>query len=170
MNNFLILGLPRSRTAWLANFLTHDGLFCYHEGSNGCRSLDEYKLKLAFDNTGDANTGLVMFDIKKLFPDFKIVVIDSEPERSIEFSKDVLNLYIEHEILLMKQRLDDTEGLHVSLEELNMHLRGIWDYVSDCKPFDGRRADMLINLDVQIRDPRSMDLDAAQDFINDCYS
>ena len=43
--NFFVLGLPRSRTAWLANFLTYDGYFCFHEGIDGCRSIDDYKKK-----------------------------------------------------------------------------------------------------------------------------
>lgn len=31
MSNFLILGLPRSRTFWLSQLLTGDGVECYHD-------------------------------------------------------------------------------------------------------------------------------------------
>ena len=73
--DFLVLGLPRSRTAWLANFLTHDGLFCYHEAINGCSSMKEYKEKV--EGKGDSNTALALFDFEKHFPETKIIVIDT---------------------------------------------------------------------------------------------
>jgi hypothetical protein len=168
MNNFLILGLPRSRTAWLANFLTYDGLFCYHEGTNGCRSLEEYKNKLT-PGRGDSNTGLGLFDVKRLFSDFNIVVIDSEPEKAIQFSKDVFGVMVEEQILMLKENLDAIDGLHISLEEINDNLREIWEYVTDI-PFHEERAELLKTFNIQSQHPENMDFDAAQDFINDCYS
>lgn len=32
MDNFLIVGLPRSRTSWLANLFTYGPCFCVHDG------------------------------------------------------------------------------------------------------------------------------------------
>jgi hypothetical protein len=33
MKPFAVLGTPRSRTAWMARFLTYGGTYCYHEPS-----------------------------------------------------------------------------------------------------------------------------------------
>ena len=84
MSTFLILGLPRSRTAWLANFLTYDGLFCYHEAINGCKNIKEYKQKVK--GKGDSNTALALFDFESHFPNAKIIIIDSEIDKAVEVS------------------------------------------------------------------------------------
>ena len=82
--SFFILGLPRSRTAWLANFMTYDGYCCYHEGTNGCYTIEQYKAKLG-GRIGDANTGLIMFNFRKHFPKDKVVIIDSSIDAAVEY-------------------------------------------------------------------------------------
>jgi len=168
VSNFFVLGLPRSRTAWLANFLTYDGMRCHHEGTNECHSLKQYQFLLA-DDEGDSNTGLVIIDIKKFFPDAKIVIIDSDPDKAIEYSRRTFGMDCAENILIMKEKLDAMGGLHVALEDINLRLLDIWDYLTGL-PFDDSRANMLINMDIQIKDPHTMDISAAQDFINDCNS
>ena len=115
MSNFLILGLPRSRTAWLANFMTSDGIQCSHEGLNGCKSLDEYKAKFK-PNSGDSNTGLASFNFEDLFEDFKIVVIDSEIEASVDFTKRYFNADVTSEMEVLNKRLDSIECLHIKID------------------------------------------------------
>ncbi|MEE9119186.1 MAG: hypothetical protein V3U02_11435 [Calditrichia bacterium] len=160
--SFLVLGLPRSRTAWLANFLTYDGQFCYHEGVNGCNSIEEYKEKIK--GKGDSNTGLMFFDFEKYFPDTKIIIIDSSIEDSVEFGKEVFNLDVSNEMLQGKNRLDNIKGLHIKLEDINENLKEIWEYVSN-KPFDQDRADMLVKLDIKTLNPHDIDLNALNNFI-----
>jgi hypothetical protein len=165
---FFVLGLPRSRTAWLANFLTYDGQFCFHEGIDGCNSIEEYKEKV--EGKGDSNTGLMLFDFEEHFPDAKIIIIDSEIEKSVKFGRDVYNANIELEMEIGKNRLDNIEGLHVKLEDINSRLREIWEYVSD-KEFNQDRADMLIKLDVQVKNPLDIDFEAIGQFkgtVNAC--
>ena len=159
--NFLILGLPRSRTAWLANFLTYDGLFCYHEAINGCESIDEYKEKV--QGKGDSNTGLMLFDFEKHFPDTKIIVIDSDINSAVRFGREVFNTDIEIEMTIAKKRLDNIKGFHVKLEDINSRLREIWEYVSDTE-FNQERANILIDLDVKVLDPFNIDLLAISKF------
>lgn len=158
---FFVTGLPRSRTAWLANFLTYDDQFCYHEGLNGCSSIDEYKDKVK--DKGDSNTGLMMFDFKDHFPDSKVIVIDSSVDKSIEFSKSVFGVDLTDIMVKGKTRLDSINGLHININDINDRLKEIWEYVSD-KPFDKERADMLIKLNIQVNDPLSMDGEAANKF------
>lgn len=77
---FFITGLPRSRTAWLANFLTFGASFCYHEGLLGCRSLDDLYRKmdaLKRPVCGDADTALLHFvsRLREENPEAEIVLI-----------------------------------------------------------------------------------------------
>lgn len=43
---FFITGLPRSRTAWLANLFTWGDSFCYHDALPDCESLGELDIML----------------------------------------------------------------------------------------------------------------------------
>ena len=104
--NFLILGLPRSRTAWLANFLTYDGLFCYHEAINGCLNMDEYAEKVK--GKGDSNTALALFDFEHMFPDAKIIVVDSSIDAAVTFGFEQGH-DIREAMTIEKQRLDSIE-------------------------------------------------------------
>ena len=150
MSDFLVLGLPRSRTAWLANFLTYDDITCSHEGLNGCHSLEQYKAKFK-PNSGDSNTGLALFDFEELFRDFKIIVIDTDITAAVEFSKKYFADDSTEVMTRLKVRLDGLDGLHIKFSEINNNLDVIWDYVSD-KPFNRERAEMLVGLDIQVRD------------------
>jgi hypothetical protein len=49
--HFFILGLPRSRTAWCANFLTHGPSFCFHEPLLGCASFADLEAKFRLIDT-----------------------------------------------------------------------------------------------------------------------
>lgn len=74
---FLILGLPRSRTAWLARFLTYRDWHCGHEELLRCRSFDDLRSWLAQPCTGSAETVAAPFWrlIPKLAPHARIVVV-----------------------------------------------------------------------------------------------
>lgn len=84
MRPFFILGLPRSRTAWLATFLNYGPAFCFHEGMIGCNSVDAYARKLCAmgaSYVGDSSSGTVIFidEIMTLFPEARLVVVDRDP-------------------------------------------------------------------------------------------
>ncbi len=161
--NFLILGLPRSRTAWLANFCTHDGLFCHHEALNGCHTMREYANKFK-DEVGDSNTGLIFFDFKKYLPNAKIIVIDKNIERSVDFAEKEFDFDSFSAFTHAKKMLDELDGLHVKFEEIDERLEEIWKYVTD-KPFDQKRADMLLKMRIQVKDVHDIDDDAFQELI-----
>ena len=84
MKNFFIIGLPRTRTAWLANFLTNGDGFCFHEAMRTCSNLDELKAKMATEcrdtvtTVGDADPSLcqILPEVIAKFPEAKIVVIN----------------------------------------------------------------------------------------------
>lgn len=82
---FFIVGLPRTRTAWLANFLTNGNAFCHHELMRTCTTLDELEQKMTrraedctpYQIVGDADPCLTGFlaDAIGKFPEAKWVVI-----------------------------------------------------------------------------------------------
>lgn len=56
MSPFLVLSLPRSRSAWLSRFLTYGDTICGHEELRHLRSLDDIKLWFDQPNIGSAET------------------------------------------------------------------------------------------------------------------
>ncbi len=158
MNNFLVLGLPRSRTAWLANFLSYDEMTCTHEGINGFRTLEEYRNSFT-PNMGDANTGLALFKFERYFKDFKKVIIEREADHAIRYSKEMFGLESDVAMTTIRDRLKRIQGLHIPFDEIDSRLEEIWDYVSPAQ-FNEKRAEMLIGFDVQVRDVFNYDVDA----------
>ena len=53
---FMILGTPRSRTAWLAKLLSFGGVECIHEPSIDFKSLDDLQTFLQRPDTGAADS------------------------------------------------------------------------------------------------------------------
>tara|TARA_R110000803_G_scaffold34529_4_gene75314 strand:- start:949 stop:1470 length:522 start_codon:yes stop_codon:yes gene_type:complete len=158
---FFVTGLPRSRTAWIANFLTYGDSLCYHEGLNGCNSMKEYQDKL--EGNGDSNTYLAVFDYNKYFPNAKKIIIDSDVDKAIEFSREVCGTDVTKTIVKYKESLDAMEGLHIPLKKLNNSLGEIWNYVYD-EQFNKKRSEMLIDLNVQMLDPHAIDLQSLSSF------
>lgn len=56
MTPFIIYALPRSRTAWLARFLTYGDWVCGHDELRRCRSLDDVKIWISQPCTGTIET------------------------------------------------------------------------------------------------------------------
>lgn len=54
---FLVWGLPRSRTTWLATLLSGDGWYCGHDESAGLRSIKDLKKRLSIERSGSCETG-----------------------------------------------------------------------------------------------------------------
>lgn len=74
---FLILALPRSRTAWLSRFTSYGEWSCGHEEARHMRNLDDVKAWLSQPCTGTAETSIGQWWrlIPKLAPDARIVVV-----------------------------------------------------------------------------------------------
>jgi len=158
--SFFVLGLARSRTAWLANFLTTGDHFCHHEGMNGCSSVEQYKKKIG--NDGDSCTGLMLFDMNTLFPDSPMVIIERDPSVSIEFCYKTYGYYDPESMHYLKKQLDEVEGLRIEYDDINVRLPEIWGHLIG-DGYDQRRADMLIKLNVQVENPFDIDHNAARE-------
>lgn len=91
MRPYFISGLPRSRTAWLATFLTHADSFCHHEATIGCDSMVSLKnalgkVPIGTHHIGDAdpNLGLIPQSILDTFPRSKFVFIHRDLEECVD--------------------------------------------------------------------------------------
>ena len=90
---FFVTGLPRSRTAWMANFLTWRDSFCHHDLLSECEHIDNLRGFLqvtAKDNdcqfVGTSDSGLCIWhrELLELFPAAKVVVIRRDPLEAAE--------------------------------------------------------------------------------------
>lgn len=85
MPPFVILALPRSRTAWLSHFLSYGPWVCGHEELRHCRSLDDVKSWLDMPFTGTCETAAAPYwrTLLKLRPDVRIVVVRRDVEAPV---------------------------------------------------------------------------------------
>lgn len=74
---FIVFSLPRSRSAWIARFLSYGWRRCGHDLATECGSLDEFTGKLRRDYAGTAETGAVVGwrALRRRLPDARLVVI-----------------------------------------------------------------------------------------------
>lgn len=74
---FIVLGLPRSRTAWLARFLTYGKSTCLHEMSVTMRSVKDAIRLFETPNMGSSETAMApgWYLLRHYFPDIKVVVV-----------------------------------------------------------------------------------------------
>lgn len=86
---FFIFCLPRSRSAWLSNLLTHESVMCLHEPLVRCRSLDDLEARLATTGmpiSGCSDTG-AMFLVDRIietYPDARFVILARDPKGYVE--------------------------------------------------------------------------------------
>jgi hypothetical protein len=90
--HFFITGIPRSRTAWFANFLTTENAFCFHDAMKDGWSVEhvfnlfQKRASDGFEFVGDSDSGLLLYAEKltQLFPATRWLFIRNTPERATE--------------------------------------------------------------------------------------
>lgn len=154
MIKFLIASLPRSRSTWLANFLTTDKTTCLHDHLADCESLTEFRMS-GKGLCGAAETAI------GLFPSFvnslKIpkVIIHRDLDEVID-SCIIAAQNIHHEIdgdllikglKIMQSGLINIDGFHVKYQDINAKLPQIWDICTGL-PYDEERGKLLMGFNV----------------------
>lgn len=83
---FVILGLPRSRTAWLARFLTYGDHICGHEELRHFRSFDDASAWLSQPRMGSAETALAPWwrTLLRMAPEVRVVVVRRQVAEVVE--------------------------------------------------------------------------------------
>lgn len=160
--SFLIVGYPRSRTAWLANFLTQGNIACGHEMLSECtlpRHLAGHIRSLGKFYCGSAETAAPLFmpAIVESMPDAKIVFV-KRPAADVSASLQRLGMDWQtswaDEGLEYAMKLPQT--LVVRYEDLDRMkvLQSIQQWVAPHELFDVRRFQMLRDFNVQITPAR----------------
>jgi hypothetical protein len=159
--HFYVTGLPRSRTAWLANFLTHRNAFCHHEAMNGCHSVDEYLglMNMDYDFVGNSDCGLFL---SPCLIDGPLVIIERDINEVEDSLSEIFNgIYVRQYCEQAQEKLDQLNGLRIPFDDINDNLEEIWCHcIGD--GFDGRRAEQLKNFNIQLSqisgDPISLEV------------
>lgn len=88
---FIIYALPRSRTAWLARFLSYRGFMCYHEQAIFMRSLKDVRAFFRRSNIGTAETAAAPGRclIRYVAPNIKEVVVFRPVDEVVESMMNV---------------------------------------------------------------------------------
>jgi len=139
-NKFVITGLPRSRTAWFAAYLTQGDVLCYHEAFYNNLPLE------GAPYVGTADCGYALKDWG--IGEHKLVVIHREPE-SVASSMRAIGLEDRFGYLpVLAEKLYKLDGLHVDFNEINERLEEIHDYLG-LPGYDKKRAELFSTMNIQ---------------------
>lgn len=156
---FLICGLPRSRTAWLANFLNYGDVECSHELVHelSVSGMHRFITRSSQKYAGNSDTmqSLLMPDILRLMNP-PIVVVQRDPI-AVAASLTALGLHTSLQLMQMLQMgLEYVKGLPrcltVRFEDLSNPETGeaILKHVAPCEPFNRWRFTQLCGWNVQV--------------------
>ncbi len=125
--SFVVLGLPRSRTAWFSRFLTYRDWYCGHEQLRYMRSLGDVRAWLSQPNTGTAETGAAPFwrIFQKYSPGIKILTV-RRPIEEVVHSLMNAGLAADHKTLThmvtaLDRKLDQVEGRMPNVLSVKYH-------------------------------------------------
>lgn len=158
---YFITGFPRTRTAWLANFLTYDDSFCFHEALKRCDGVDA--LPELFKSTGrryvgNSDSALPFFaeTVRKLFPQAKWVIVDRNEDEVLKSVRRVLPGLKHQEMLNMTKNFLDSLGGALRIKFLELKNKDkceeIWKYCIPDIAFSNMRWKLLDQLNVQAND------------------
>ena len=145
-----VIGLPRSRTAWLSVVMSQSGIKFYHEAINGCNSLAEYKDKIK--GYGDCTTAFDLPNIDEVTSGAKVVIIEKnqdELNRCIEWSNKQYSIDSKDILVKLNDKLKKVTGLRVQQSEINERLQDIWEYLVDI-PWHDKYA-KLTDFNIQVQ-------------------
>ena len=145
----MIVGLPRSRTAWLSVFMSQSNTYFHHEAINGCYSLDEYNEKIK--GCGDSTTGIDFIPSNNQ----RIVVIkknSDELERCIKWCDSEYEIDSRPHVIDSSDKLSTIKGLVVEQSEINEKLQDIWEYLVDDDWHEKYKA--ITKMNIQVTDTK----------------
>lgn len=152
---FLICALPRSRTAWLANFLSYGPSFCFHEPFAQYTPMELPKVfgEVAQENVGISDSLVAVFieDLLKLFPGSKLVLVRRPVEEVVTRLID-LGLPATDFILQLNAQLDfiEREFAPLVIDYHNFNAVGIWEYVLPEVPLNRLRLSQLEDFNITV--------------------
>lgn len=144
--DFLILSLPRSGTAWLANFLTYDDCFCYHEPLADAHLRHERVRPI----TGAIDTTVYMTN-HSAPREYALVRNYDDITKSL---KALSPIFVEDDLARFRDRTKHLSTFfYDKLFDVD-YLEMVWTTITK-RPFNRPRAELLIEMNVQ-RDFRKL--------------
>ena len=171
---FFITGLPRSRTAWLANLFTYGNSFCWHDACKGGLNADSVVEALSSVNTpyvGDSDSGLLLLynAILARFPDSRWLLVrrhhvDAYKSFVKHFKergyggisvKDVQESVFEGlatNLQELSTALPAMQKLEVDFEDLEsgLVLHRAWEFLTPGNSWNKARFDLLHGLEINV--------------------
>lgn len=162
---FLILGLPRSRTAWLSTLFAFGDVFCWHDLSGECNTTGQIATRLGATNAhrvGLSDSGLVLW-LGEMLADWvpgRILFVRRDPlsaatsfasvtgfEQSLcEAVFGVLDDGLNHWQKHFKARQLDFEDIDSEHE-----MQGVWHHLVPDREFPTNHYRKLRTLNVQVK-------------------
>lgn len=158
--DFIVLGLPRSGTTWLANWLTTESSLCLHDpfavGMPDSWPADERR-------RGISCTGAWLMPHWLGEYTCPIAVIERDPA-SCDRSLAQLGLPPTSALI---ELFEQAPGRRFAFESLwdEDGARALWDYLLPAQPFDPLRYRLLRAMHVQPTDPGKVDMDTVQHLV-----
>lgn len=156
--HFFITGPPRSRIAWVANYLSYGNMLCLHDALRFC-DVSARQARSLFGNTveycGISDPALPLMQDKFIeeFPDAKWVLIDRPHE---EVERSCRNIGVSTDSLyILQTKLEELRGklgtfaLNVPFHSLNSSVHEIARFVNPSWVNPVARHEMLIRMNVQ---------------------
>ena len=157
--HFYITGLPRSGTAWLANYLTTDKSICVHEASTYANdegwSVNHYLDTLEYPIAGTADSA-IWNSIHEI--DGPLLFVNRPLDQVIKSIRNAQFVEPGYEAVVAtnaNNKLNEfrkiNEGMEVDFKDLFdiNKLEELWKYLIPEIPFNNYRTEMLLNLNVQ---------------------
>lgn len=168
MNPYFIVGLPRTRTAWLSILLSSGPSICHHEALLRCEpSSPIFDLRAILSNVphphkyvGDSDSGLPLYfpKLKQTWPSAKYVLVERPFTEAFKSHRRAFPCFKSEKVRqafdLIAQGLEvmkpATDNIVVNYDQLNdpMICKYIWDFCTDNSPFDVERCERLQQLRV----------------------
>jgi hypothetical protein len=144
--DFVIVGLPRSGTAWATNWLTHGDVKVFHDPLNHMHYTDIDDLAGGAPVTGVACTGLYHFHSwLNDHPCRKVVL-----HRPVHEVKESLARIGLQSRLLRPESLHKVKGMHLKWTDLWERPQLVWKYLFD-GPFDVYRHKRMSYFNIQVQ-------------------
>ena len=159
MIDFAVFALPRSGTAWLANWLTTDKSLCLHDPF--AASMPEHWE--ANGRFGIACTGSYLFPKWLATLDCPIAVIERDPG---ECAASLRAHDLPDDVTALKRALDATDGRRWRFGDLwnEDKARDLWAFLLPGIAFDAQRYRLLRSLRVETK-TRTADMDTLAEII-----
>ena len=140
MIDFMVVSMPRSRSTWLANWLTTDKSICLHDPLRD-KTIKDIEAIKADKVLGVADTSLLLYGDKLNRYRCKKLIIHrslAQVSRSVGEKIDAR----------LAGQLNGIKGLHIQYDEINAMGREIWRYLIG-DGFDQERFNLLKDMNIE---------------------